>query len=60
MDLSAFRLRPVDLHFADWVSYLYSFRPKSNRWSPSRRPSQLSVLFVGHDRIMSTSAPPAL
>ncbi|KAI1207362.1 uncharacterized protein F4807DRAFT_462813 [Annulohypoxylon truncatum] len=35
-------------------------RPKPKRWSPSRRPSQLSLLFVGHDRIMSTSAPPAL
>lgn len=27
--------------------------------SPSRRPSQLSLLLVGHDRLISTSAPPS-
>ncbi|KAK7992900.1 hypothetical protein PG996_012074 [Apiospora saccharicola] len=36
----------------------YCLRPRG--LSPSRRPSQLSLLFVGHDCIMSTSAPPAL
>ncbi|KAI2624851.1 hypothetical protein GGR54DRAFT_629357 [Hypoxylon sp. NC1633] len=44
----------------DWVSYLYSFRSRPKNLSPSRQPSQLSLLLVGHDRIMSTSAPPTL
>lgn len=49
----------LSFQFRNWVSYLYSFRPRG-RMSPSRRPSQLSLLLVGHDRFISTSAPPAL
>ncbi|KAI0472954.1 hypothetical protein GGR56DRAFT_667245 [Xylariaceae sp. FL0804] len=46
--------------FRSWIAYLYSFRPRPSNLSPSRQPSQLSFLFVGHDRLVSTSAPPAL
>ncbi|KXJ91183.1 hypothetical protein Micbo1qcDRAFT_205188 [Microdochium bolleyi] len=43
-----------------WIGFLYSFRARGNL-SPTRRPSQLSLLFVGHDRFnMSSSAPPVL
>lgn len=42
--------------FGDWVAYLYSFRARSSTFA--QPPSQLSYLFVGHDRLISTSAPP--
>jgi hypothetical protein len=41
--------------FQGWVNYLYSFRASPE---VAQRPSQLSYLFVGHDRLVSTSAPP--
>ncbi|KAK1836329.1 hypothetical protein QBC39DRAFT_297404 [Podospora conica] len=43
--------------FRAWVDYLYSFR---TRPSSVQAPSRLSYLFVGHDRLMSSSAPPDL
>lgn len=41
-----------------WIDYLYSFRQRPS--SLAQPPSQLSILFVGHDSLMSTSAPPNL
>lgn len=39
--------------FEHWVMYLYSFRARTS----SAPPSQLTLLLVGHDRLMSASAP---
>jgi len=44
--------------FGGWVDYLYSFRARPA--SLVQAPSRLSYLFVGHDRLMSSSAPPDL
>lgn len=41
-----------------WVAYLYSFRVRSSMLA--QPPSQLSYLFVGYDRLISTSGPPAI
>ena len=41
--------------FGRWVAYLYSFRPPSAALVVA--PSQLSYLFVGHDRLLSAPAP---
>lgn len=50
--------RLVLFEFDSWITYLYSFRARAS--SQTLNPSQLSFLFVGHDHLMPSSAPPAI